>query len=350
MVAVIQKSLGQIIIVVLFFAGTAIIPGCKPQNTTDEYDIAFDSIRIDSVVGLLLDLNLKGDTMLVNQFYGDEFLSWISLSDGKLIKSAIKRGDGPNDMIGPLKVNLLSDGQLRIYDKQGFNVYSSDFDCNKVGKIIKLPFSTSTIFCFNDGKILASKVPFGINDEKEKATRFTIFIDSINKVCFGEYPRLSKSEQDYPIEARAQFHQTNGFCELPDNRFVVLSSHVLSMYVSDKGNYHLLYEKSIAPYDYTYSPSTSNQSASVKLREGYPKGAKGGIIYHCGLLYFPFYENSDKMTILCYDLNFNFIKKINVATNFHKSICLTSEGKVVAIGEEAEASYIFISKTPLDKL
>ncbi|MDE5664646.1 MAG: TolB-like 6-bladed beta-propeller domain-containing protein [Duncaniella sp.] len=350
MVTVIQKSLGQIIIVVLLFAGTAIIPGCKSRNTIVEYDITFDSIRIDSVVGLLLDLNLNGDTILVNQFYGDEFLTWISLSDGKVIKSSIKRGDGPNDMIGPLKVNMLSDGQLRIYDRQGFNVYSSDFEGNNVGKIMQLPFSTSTIFCFNDGKILASKIPFGIDDEKEKTTRFTIFTDSVDKVSFGEYPRLSKSEQDYPVEALAQFHQTNGFCELPDSRFVVLSSHVLSMYVLDNGKYQLLYEKSIAPYDYTYSPSTSNQSASVKLRDGYPKGAKGGIIYHCGLLYFPFYENGDEMTILCYDLNFNFIKKINVATKFHKSICLTSEGKVVAIGEEAEASYIFISKTPLDKL
>lgn len=347
-----QKILSHNIICILIFTGIFIIPGCQFNNTNaeSECNITFDSIRIDAIVGLPLDLNLKGDTLLVNQFYGDEFLSWISLSDGKVIKSSIKRGDGPNDMIGPLKINKLSDSQLRIYDRQGFNVYGSDFDCNNVEKIMNLPFSTSSMFCFNDGKILTSKIPFGIDDEKEKTTRFTIFTDSINKVCFGEYPRLSESEQSYPVEALAQFHQTNGFCELPDNRFVILSSHVLSMYVLDKGKYQLLYEKSIAPYDYTYSPSTSNQSASVKLRDGYSKGAKGGIIYHSGLLIFPFYENSDEMTIRCYNLDFDLIKIFNVTTQLQEPICLTSEGHIVAIVEEPEASYIYISKTPLDKL
>lgn len=336
---------------ILLLAAIPVISGCQSNSSTiAEYTVEFDSIRMDGIVGLPLDLILKNDTLLVNQFYGNEFFTWVSLPDGKLLNTAIKRGEGPDEMTGPLKANMMGDDSLLIYDKQGFNVYYSDFKCNTVKKIMSLPFNTSKIFCFNDGKILTSKIPFGINDEKDKSTRFTIFADSLNKVHFGEYPRLSKSEQNYPVEALAQFHQTNGFAELPGNRFVILSSHVLSMYVVDKDEYKLLYEKSIAPYDYTYTPSTSNSSASVSLRDGYPKGAKGGILYHAGLLYFPFYENHDDMTILCYDEEFNPVKKINAMAQFHNPMCLTSDGRIVAIGEKPEASYIFISKKPLDKI
>ena len=258
-------------------------------------------------------MSIKGDTLLVNQFNGDNFLKWFSLSDGKVLKSAIKRGDGPDDMLGPLKVNLMSDGRLCIYDRNGFAVYYSDFECTDVKKVQKLPFSTSNIFCINDGKLLASKIPFGVDDEKDKNSRFTIYTDSINRTFSGEYPRIEKFEQNYPVEALAQFHQTRDVCDLPDNRFAVLSSHILSMYGLVNGEYQLLYEKAIAPYDYNYTPSTNNHSTSVELKDGYPKGAMNGLLYRDGYLYVPFRENSEDMSIRCYDLDFNLVKKIGLS-------------------------------------
>lgn len=324
---------------------------CRPQNATDEkVAVAFETVKIDSVVGIVLDLNCKGDSLLINQFNGEKFLSWFSLENGKILKTAINRGVGPGEMTGPLKVCMLKDGKIVIYDRQGFQAYRSDFGCESVDSVMHLPFYASNVFCFDDGRILMSKIPLGVDDEEEKNTRFTVFTDSMHKTCFGEYPRMTAEEKENPTDVLAQFHQTRGFCELPGGRFVVVSSHVLSMYGYDGKEYSLLCERSIAPYDYEYSVSGPNQSASVELKEGYSKGATD-VFYHSGLIYVPFRENKDEnMKVLCYDMNLDHVKTLELEVQFNSPVCLTPEGRMIAIGEMDDTSCIYISKDPIDKI
>lgn len=71
-----RRILSHIMISSLLFIGIAVMPGCKSNtaNTVSDCSLAFDSIQIDAIISIPLDLSIKGDTLLVNQFNGENFL------------------------------------------------------------------------------------------------------------------------------------------------------------------------------------------------------------------------------------------------------------------------------------
>lgn len=327
---------------------TLICNGCRHEKQSLEYAMDFEAIDTHHIIGIPLDVVIDGESMLVNQFSGDKYLTWFSLSNGNVLQAKIAKGNGPNEMQGPLMVSSFSDSLL-IFDRSRFRLYKSDLQCDSIITYIEnLPFWTTKIFPMSNGCVIASKIPFGVVDENISATRFAVIRGDSVLSNFGKYPNLSKSDRASDSEQLANFHQIHGFTELPGNRFAVTSSHVLSLYSGNGNEYHLEKEFAIAPYEYESQSSTSNHSANTTLLNGYSYGTRHGLEYYDGKIYLPFREaKDDNMIFLVYDMDLNLIGKIVPSIAIDTPFTIDEKGRIVTLREGENGTEICVSENSL---
>ena len=65
------------------------INSCELDNTNKEHIFDFNILHTNALIDTPLDIAVKGDSLLVNQYFGDKFLVWLSLKDGSLIKTCL---------------------------------------------------------------------------------------------------------------------------------------------------------------------------------------------------------------------------------------------------------------------
>lgn len=340
-----DKICKRVLILFLLTVGAASLTNCQQSKDQDaaEKHVDFKTIETDALIGSPIDLIAQNDTLLINQFGTQEFLMWLSTEDGSVIKTDLRRGNGPREMLGPLEVAKLGDS-LMILDRPQLKVYRSDYMCDTLYSVVEnIPHWASQLFPLGQDSYLAVKFLFKEEDSEIANTRFAIIRSGKPIVNFGSYPKLSASDKQTPIDGLAYFHQSFGFCKLPDNRFAVTTSHVISIYAPDGNSYRLEKEVQIAPYEYTYTPATENMSTVVILNEGYDRGAGVGIAFHDGKLYVPFHEgDSENIVILCYDTELNLQSKIVPSTPLLDPFVIDGNGNIMAIGE-GENSFIAVS-------
>ena len=329
----------------------SVLGGCSQrEKAPDERQLSFNVIETEAVMGAPVNLIISGDTLLVNHYGGNEFMVWLSEKDGSIIKSDIRKGKGTREMLGPLEVDSWDSG-LMIFDRPQYKLYESDFMCDSLkADLRELPVWVSQLYPLTGGNLLAVKFLYGQEDTEVTGTRYAVIKKNGDIVNFGKYPDFSKSDKETPADGLAFFHQTNGFCHLPENRFAATTSHVISVYEPYGGTYRLVAEKQIAPYEYTYTPATSTMSATAFLDKGYDRGAGAGLAYHDGKIYVPYREGeSEDIVILCYDLDLNPVCKVIPSTPISDPFVIDSSGRLVAIGED-EKSYIAISESSVSEL
>lgn len=325
-----------------------IINGCSQEKHSMEWNMDFETIDTNCIIGKPLDVIINGESMLVNQFNGDKYLTWFSLNNGNVFKTKIAKGNGPNEMQGPLMVSSFSDSLL-IFDRSRFCLYKSDFQCDSIITYKEnLPFWTTKVFPMSNGCVIVSKIPFGVDDKDISTTRFAVIREDSVLSNFGKYPDLSKSDRVSDSEQLANFHQIHGFTELPDNRFAVTSSHVLSLYSGNGNEYYLEKEVEIAPYEYESQNSSSNQSANTTLLNGYSYGTRQGLEYYNGKIYLPFRETKDdNITFLVYDMELNLIGKIVPSIPIITPFAIDEKGRIITLKEGENGTEICISKNGL---
>lgn len=332
--------------------GIGTLTSCKQNKEVaiEEKQLDFKTIETEAVIGSPVNLIEIGDTLLVNHYGGNEFLVWLSKKDGSVVKADIHKGNGPREMQGPLEVDAIGDS-LMILDRPSFKVYNSDYMCDTLyTQTESLPFWVSQLYPLPTGGYLAGKFLMSGENPEVANTRFAIIKDDGTVVNFGSYPTFSNSDKDVPADGKAFFHQTFGFCPLPDNRFAVTSSHTISIYTLDNDSYRLEKEVQVAPYEYTYTPGTSTMSASAWIDKGYDTGMGPGIAYHDGKLYMPYYEGkSEDFVILCYDTDLNPVSKIVPSTQIFAPFIIDNAGYILAIAEN-ENSFIAVSSIPVQDL
>lgn len=333
---------------VIVYIITLICNSCSQEKHSIEWNMDFETIDAHYIIGSPLDVIIKGESMLVNQFNGDKYLTWFSLNNGNVFKTKIAKGNGPNEMQGPLMVGSFSDSLL-IFDRSRFSLYKSDFQCDSISVYIEnLPFWTTKVFPMSNGCVIASKIPFGVDNKNISTTRFAVIRGDSVLSNFGKYPNLSKSDRTSDSEQLANFHQIHGFTELPGNRFAVTSSHVLSLYSGNGNEYNLEKEVEIAPYEYESQSSTSNHSANTTLLNGYSYGTRQGLEYYDGKIYLPFREaKDDNITFLVYDMDLNLIGKIVPSIPIITPFSIDEKGRIVTLREGENGTEICISKNSL---
>lgn len=346
-----MRKITTLIAVIIIDIVAVVLYGCGSDVKLKEYEMDFNVLSTNTIISIPLDIAVKGDSLLVNQYFGDKFLVWLSLKDGSLIKTDISKGNGRREMQGPLSVNSFSDSLL-IYDRQRFGLYKTDFMCDSIITAIeRLPFWTTKVFPFKNGNMLVSKIPFGVEDAEIADTRFAIMRGDSVLSHFGDYPRLSNSDKESDSEELANSHQILGFQELPDNEFAVVSSHVLSLYSASEDGYVLKKEVAVAPYEYNTRAATQNQSAMSSLKEGESIGVPIGLAYHSGKIYLPFQETEDDdIVIMCYDMDLNLVGTIKPAVSIMPPFVIDDNGRIVALSENDKETSIVVSTTSVDDI
>ncbi|WP_290071771.1 BF3164 family lipoprotein [Muribaculum intestinale] len=305
--------------------------------------VDFDSVMLASPIGIPLDMYLNGDTVFITQFHGDTLLNGFSIHDGHVLSSAIVRGNGPGEVIGPISVQKKDFG-IVVCDRQGFNLYFSEMaDGSNLKELMSLPQQASSVFVFDNKDVLISKIPFTIDKEYKDNTRFTLYSRDGRQLDFGKYPSFNKNEESLPVEIIAHFHQTRGFCEVSDTLFAVSTSHTLSKYSKTEKGIRLISEVLLAPYSYSYNNATVTMSVTTKLEPGYMYGASYGLFHINGHLYVPFREFDKNLIIYCFDDDLNLCRKLIPKSSVSDIITIDENGRLFSILEH-EDSYLAISK------
>lgn len=263
-------------------------------------------IEYPELLGIPMQIIKKDSLLIINDFKGDSLVQVFNLKNKELHK-LISVGNGPNELISPLELQLVND-RLFIFCRQFFNVHSmSIHERSSFKTLFSLPAESSRFLYLTDSIILCS----GYFD-----TRYAILNNKGEKTDeFGDYPTYWENEKDIPISARAMFHQC-GFSKHPNKpNFISYSSHIVEIYNYNTLNKYpdLIKKMQLNKYNYTY---TTGNILSTKKGDDVERGIIDAFCSekYIYLLYDPNKENQEtrkNSRILIFDWNGNPIKIID---------------------------------------
>lgn len=320
------KSLSFLIIITLSC--------CSKSNenlTFTEVDYATSSPVIYSpFMGLPMFMDEVGNKLVISDFFGDSLLIIANVENGHHTRIAPK-GNGPEEFQSPLFTSK-TDSSILVFNKGRFelgyflikDLLTDNSICHK---LLDVPSNLSNIYPISKNRFLASGY-FGVS-------RYAIVNDNgeINKY-FGDFPSNSKSENSFPSDVKAMFHQTF-FQKHPDKNIIAsVSSHIMELI--EPNHPSIIKRIQIADYGYSY---TSGERLSAKLLENYPKG----VVSSCSddkyiyILFNPSTEKNknERNKIYVVDWDLNPIKKIIPDINF-SLISIRDNGDIVGIVNNPE--------------
>jgi hypothetical protein len=330
--------------IILFLAVLFFLFSCtdRKSNYYDEFErkktVDLHAIEYPDILGISMQLLKKDSLVLINDFRGDSLIHVFDMKNLQLICKTVSAGNGPNEMISPLEIQL-TDSFLYIFYRQASSLYSIPCAAIRDGsKNMKKLFQASSkanhLYSLSDSVFISS----GFYQK-----RYTL-MDKEGKIFkeFGEYPAYWSGEEDIPVEARAMFHQT-GFLKHPQKqRFLAYSSHIIEIYDDILNPDGTVPVKTILMGKYNYKYMVGEILAVDK---GYD--TERGIVYVAGsheyiyAVYDPNKNtNEGKGSQICiYDWRGNPVELLQ----FNKSIsCLV-------IDEEEKRGYV-IAEDPDDSL
>lgn len=241
--------------IIFIIISSLIFNSCNKE--TKSYEVLFDKketakcipLEYPDIIGIPMQIIKKDSLLLINDYTGDSLINIFNLKNQKLSK-LISVGNGPNELISPLEIQLLNDSLL-IFCRQLFTVYSMSInDKYNLNKSLTLPTESSRLMYLTDSIIVCS----GYFDK-----RYKIFNNKGKEICkFGEFPSYWENEENIPNSARAMFHQC-AFSKHPNKQdFISYSSHILEIYNYNKQNKYPTPVKKILLNNYNYTYKTGS--------------------------------------------------------------------------------------------
>jgi hypothetical protein len=327
-------------LITLFFLSTC--TDKKYKYYSDEFDVKHNvelkAIEYPDILGTSMQLLKKDSLILINDFSGDSLIHVFDKKNGQLIRKIVSVGNGPNELISPLEIQL-TDSNLYIFYRQASFLYS--IPCLMIpegGKNMKNLFQVSTkanhLYPLSDSIFISS----GFYQKRY------VLIDKNGEIIneFGEYPAYWYGEENIPVEARAMFHQTCFLKHPKTERLLTYSSHIIEIYddILNINGPVLVKSMLMEKYNYKYTTGevlSANKGADI---------ARGIVYVACSQEYIYVVYDPDKngnatgnSQICVYDWSGNPVELLQ----FNKSIsCLV-------IDEEDMKGYV-IAQDPDDSL
>ena len=215
-------------VIILFFL-TACTAG-KYKRYSDSFDIKksveLELVEYPDILGTAMQLLKKDSLILINDFSGDSLIHVFDVKNRQLIRKIVSVGNGPNELISPLEIQL-TENNLYIFYRQASLLYS--IPCSLIpegSENMKKRFYVSPganhLYPLSDSIFISS----GFYQK-----RYAL-INMDGKIFkeFGEYPAYWAAENDIPVNARAMFHQTDFLRHPERQRFLTYSSHIIEIY------------------------------------------------------------------------------------------------------------------------
>jgi hypothetical protein len=229
-------------------------------------NISFEEIPFPDLLGSVMQLLKVDDLLLINDFHGDSLVHIYNLKTHQKMGYLVSAGNGPNELIAPLELQM-NGGNLWILSRPLHML--SHISCADIAK-------NGTVSLVRDGSIKGEAdcfVPLDVNHlvysgffTKRYALANTEKLGEVQE--FGDYPDFWESEKDFPVEAKAMFHQSRFAVNPTDHLFASCSYFALEIYSYDTPATNvpeLKFRKQLGRYEYDYQ---SGGAVSTSLRAG----------------------------------------------------------------------------------
>jgi hypothetical protein len=211
--------------------------------------IRCDTVPYEDIIGISMQILQYDSMLLINDFRGDSLIHLYDTRSKQLKRKLIPAGNGPNELLSPLEIHF-QQKNLFVLARQTSIVYKICSDSLNNGKIdlikqFQVPEKVNHLYPLTDSIYIAS----GFFPK-----RYAIINSLGQKVSeFGDYPSYWDGESNFPVNAKAMFHQTCFEKHSTTSKYVAYSSHVIEIYDYSKNILHPELVKSMAVGNYRYS-------------------------------------------------------------------------------------------------
>ncbi|MDL2278274.1 TolB-like 6-bladed beta-propeller domain-containing protein [Parabacteroides sp. OttesenSCG-928-G07] len=253
------------ILFVLIILSNCVTDKESPYEFSKVENISFNKIDYPDTLGVTLQLLKRDNLLIINDFYGDFFVSLFDLENKEIENRIIAKGNGPNELSSPLDLQFYGES-LYVLSRPLFSLNHMEWDIIKNGspvlyKDFQLPSKSDRFVVLNDSLFVFS----GLWD---KRYGYLNIKDTNDIREFGEYPHYWQEENNLSNEVKAMFHQCK-FAKHPDKyMFASCSGYVFEIFSYDPVNNslpNLIFRKQLGKYSYTY---TDGNILRTKADEG----------------------------------------------------------------------------------
>lgn len=310
-----------------------------PYVFGEERSITLQEIPYPDILGATMQLIAYDNLLFVNDYFGDSLIHVFNVDNGRIEKKLISKGNGPNEGITPLDMQL-SGQQMYIlsrpiYSLNHLNLAAVQTDSITLYNDLQLPPRSD---CF----VALGNSGFVFSGFWDKRYGYLNLANETEISEFGEYPDYWEEEKDLPSDVKAFFHQCR-FAKHPTKPlFASCSGYVLEIYAADLvGNElpRLLFKKQLGKYSYAY---TTEGLITARTKQGsdpsvHELACSSAYLY----MVIPSKTNKEHMDIMVVDWNGQPVKLLK---SDKKITCLTIDekaGRGYCIIEDPEETLAF---------
>jgi hypothetical protein len=221
----IKRNIIKQFIAVIFVAYYSCTPEVPTPVFRDSTTADILPVENPPFIGLPISLEYYDGRLYISDFYGDTLITVFDVGSSQIISKGITKGEGPKEALSPLNL-FLSGDTLFLVNRRAFSMgYDIPDTLNEqkflsFNKLCSFPSDISNLTGI-DGKYLAS----GYFDR-----RYAVFNSRGEKETeFGDYPSFLFGEKDFPVSAKAMFHQIRFTVNRNLRKVACVSAHVLDI-------------------------------------------------------------------------------------------------------------------------
>lgn len=235
-----------------------------------EFDVqeklSFKEVPFPDLLGSTMQLLKVDSLLLINDFHGDSLIHIYNLNTQRKMGYLVAKGNGPHELLAPLE--LQQDGENLWVLSRPMHVLSH-VPLSAIGRNV----SASLV---RDGRVKGEAdcfVPLPPNHlvysgffTKRYGLADTEHLEEVKE--FGDYPDFWEDEKNFPVEAKAMFHQSRFAVNVTEHLFASCSYFALEIYgygTSSADVPELKFRKQLGRYEYDYQ---QGMQVSASLRPG----------------------------------------------------------------------------------
>jgi hypothetical protein len=205
--------------------------GCTPKEQSSpvfRHSATADVHPVENppFIGLPVSLEYYDGRVYISDFHGDPLVVEFDVENSRVVSKSISKGTGPADALPPLAL-FLSGDTLFFLDRQtfilGYDIPDVSGEHRELtfNKRCSFPAEISNLTTI-DGRYLASGYFNG--------GRYAVYNSRGEKEQeFGDYPSFLSGEKDFPVPAKAMYHQVRFAVNRKLRRVACVSSHVMDI-------------------------------------------------------------------------------------------------------------------------
>lgn len=214
-------------------------------------ELSFEELEYPDLLGVTMQLIKQDSLLFLNDYHGDSLIHVYNLNTRQIVRKLILAGNGPNELIPPLELQLVDDNlwilsrPLHVLTHIPCRSIAGNLVLQKDGGV------PAEADCFVP--LEGASMVFSGFWEKRYAYQNRTNGNEVRE--FGDYPDFWEEEKNIPSAAKAMFHQSRFAVNTGKHLFASCSYFALEIYEYDPKGKNLpvlKYRKQLGKYEYDF--------------------------------------------------------------------------------------------------